>query len=120
MLTTTPVIEDLKENMLDDIKVVHSTGIYPEITVKAFEWARKKKIVTSFDLEKQIAIRGIDELKPILNLVDILLPNKAGAMELTGTNDPLEAAKIFLSWGIKIVVITVYGRSTPTFGIVII
>jgi ribokinase len=48
----------------------------------------------------------VDELKPLLEQVDILMPNKAGAMEMTETTTPLDAAKVFLDWGIKTVVIT--------------
>ncbi|UYP45381.1 ADP-dependent ribose-1-phosphate kinase [Candidatus Lokiarchaeum ossiferum] len=106
MHTTVPSIESFQEKILSGVKLVHSTGIYPEITLRAFRYARKHNIITSFDLEKQIAVWGVAKLKPILENVDILLPNKMGAMELTNTNSPLDAAKIFIQWGIKTIVIT--------------
>lgn len=106
MHITIPTLQDFNESMLKDVKLVHSTGIYPELTLKAFQYAREHNITTSFDLEKQIAIWGIEKLKPILDCVDILLPNKMGAMQLTNTNTPLKAAKQFLGWGIKTIVIT--------------
>ena len=67
---------------------------------------RAQDTIISFDLEKQIAIRGVAQLKPLLDQVDILMPNKAGAMELTNTSTPIDAAKVFLDWGIKTIVIT--------------
>ncbi len=106
MHTTVPTLPDFTESMLEDVKLIHSTGIYPELTLKAFQYARDHNITTSFDLEKQIAVWGIDKLKPILDCVDILLPNKMGAMQLTNTTTPLDAAKQFLQWGIQTIVIT--------------
>ncbi len=106
MHTTVPTLQDFNKEMLKDVKLVHSTGIYPELTLKAFQYAREHNITTAFDLEKQIAVWGIEKLKPILEYVDILLPNKMGAMQLTNTNTPLEAAKRFLQWGIETIVIT--------------
>lgn len=42
--------------------------------------------------------------------VDILLPNKEGAKTLTGKDNIEEAAKKFLEWGPKIVIITLGGE----------
>jgi ribokinase len=106
MHTTVPEPKELNENIISSAKLIHTTGIYPEVTTKSFEIAKKNNIKISFDLEKQIAIRGIKNLKPMLQKVDILMPNKAGAMQLTNTKTPIDAAKIFLDWGIEIVVIT--------------
>lgn len=106
MQTTKLQVNDINETMFKDTKLLHSTGIHPDITLKAFKLAKKNDITISFDLEKQIAIRGLENLKPLLDQVDILMPNKAGAMQLTKTGTPMEAANQFLKWGIKIVVVT--------------
>ncbi|MHA1268440.1 MAG: carbohydrate kinase family protein [Candidatus Helarchaeota archaeon] len=99
-------IGDINENYISNAKLLHTTAIHTEITLKAIEIAKKNDIIVSFDLEKQISIRGWDILKPIIEKTDILCPNKAGAMELTGTTTPQEAAKVLIKKGPKIVVIT--------------
>jgi ribokinase len=106
MYSTVPEITDIDEKIFDGIQLLHSSGIYHELTLEVFISAKEKGITISFDLEKQIAIRGVEKIRELLKYVDILLPNKAGAMELTKTTKPLEAARTFLSWGVKQVVIT--------------
>jgi len=106
MYTTVPELSDFSPNWLKNVKLLHTTGIYPEITTKAFEIAKKENVKISFDLEKQIILRGSPLLKTLLKQVDILMPNKAGAMQITGTTNPMDAAKKFLDWGIKTIVIT--------------
>ena len=106
MHSTIPTIKDLNENIFQNVKLLHTSAIYPELTLKAIKLAKKKKISISLDLEKQIAIRGLSNLKPILQEVDMLIPNKAGAMQLTNSNTPDDAARKFLDLGIKNVVIT--------------
>jgi ribokinase len=92
--------------MFTGAKLLHTTCIHPDITLKAFKLAKENGLMISMDLESQIALRGMDELRPYLSYVDILLPNKMGAMTLTQKKTPLEAAKEFIKMGIKTVVIT--------------
>ncbi|MHA1675016.1 MAG: carbohydrate kinase family protein, partial [Promethearchaeota archaeon] len=106
MHTTIPIIADYNRKVLDDIKLLHSTGIYVDLATQAFSDAKTENITTSMDLEKQIAIWGIEKLRPIIQNLDILLPNKMGAMELTHTQNPLDAAKAFLKLGVKKIAIT--------------
>jgi ribokinase len=60
----------------------------------------------SFDLEKQIAVRGWENLKDLVKLTDVLLPQKSGAMELTQTSSVEDAADVLLRKGPSLVVIT--------------
>jgi ribokinase len=106
MYTTTPKPEDIIENMFKQTKILHTTGIYPEVTQKSFEYAKHNGVKISFDLEKQIVTRGIQNLQPLMKYVDLLIPNKMGAMQLTNTKNPKDAAQVFIDWGIKTVVIT--------------
>ncbi|MFX1274864.1 MAG: carbohydrate kinase family protein [Promethearchaeota archaeon] len=115
MRSTAPEQVDFNDTILEGVKLVHSTAIYPELTRHIFQQAQNLGILTSLDLEKQIAIWGINKLKPILDHVDILLPNKAGAMQLTNTKTPLEAAQVFLDWGIELVVITLGEKGAVAF-----
>ena len=106
MHSTIPSISDLDEKIFKNIKLLHTSAIYHDLTIKAIKLAKKKKIFISLDLEKQIALRGLSKLKPILKQVDLLIPNKAGAMQLTKAKNPEEAAKIFLELGVKTIIIT--------------
>lgn len=115
MRSTAPEKVDFKDSFLDGVKLVHSTAIYPELTAHIFKQAKKRNILTSLDLEKQIAIWGLEKLNPILENTDILLPNKAGAMQLTQTKTPQQAALTFLEWGIDLIVITLGEKGAIAF-----
>lgn len=115
LYSTAPEQSDYSDFLLDGVRLVHSTAIYPELTTHIFQQAKNRHIITSLDLEKQIAIWGVNKLKPILDLTDILLPNKKGAMQLTNTKTPQQAAQIFLDWGIKLVVITLGEKGAIAF-----
>jgi ribokinase len=106
MQTTKVDTKDVTQKMFQGAKLLHTTCIYPDITLRAMKFAKKSGLMISLDLESQIALRGMDELLPFLSYVDILLPNKMGAMTLTKKDSPLEAAKEFIALGIKTVVIT--------------
>ena len=106
MHSTIPNISDLDEKVFENVKLLHTSAIYHDLTIKAIELAKKKNIFISLDLEKQIALRGLSKLKPILQKVDLLIPNKAGAMQLSKGENPEEAAKKFLELGVKTIIIT--------------
>jgi ribokinase len=98
--------EDIDVDYIKNAKLLHTTAIHTELTKKAIKIAKNNDLIVSFDLEKQISIRGWEVLRDIIKNTDILCPNKAGAMELTGTSSPEEAAKILIKKGPKIVVVT--------------
>ncbi len=110
MQTTKLEIDDIDENYIKNAKLLHTTAIHLDITKKAVEIAKKYDLIVSFDLEKQISIRGWNVLEPIIKNTDILCPNKAGAMELTNTSTPEEAASVLIKKGPKIVVVTLGSR----------
>jgi 2-dehydro-3-deoxygluconokinase len=110
MQTTKLVPGDIIADYFSNAKALHTTAIHTDLALHCLEIAKKKNLTVSLDLEKQIAIRGAKVLKPIIKNVDILLPNKEGAKTLTGETDIKVAAKKFLEWGPKIVVITLGGE----------
>ena len=106
MQSTKLSINDIHPEMFQGVKLLHTTCIHPEITLKAMKLAKEAGATISLDLESQIALRGMKSLLPFLSYVDVLLPNKMGAMTLTQRATPLQAAKEFIKMGIKTVVIT--------------
>ncbi|MHA1714426.1 MAG: carbohydrate kinase family protein [Promethearchaeota archaeon] len=107
--TTRLEVSDLDESYFNDAKVLHTTALHTDLTIECIKIAKKKNITVSLDLEKQIAIRGKEILKPIIEGVDILLPNKEGAKTLTGELEIKKAAKKLLKWGPRAVIITLGG-----------
>ncbi len=97
---------DIDEDYFSQAKALHTTGIHPDLARRCIDIAKSKGITVSLDLEKQIAIRGIDALKPVIQDVDILLPQKEGAKTLTGEQDVKTAAKRLLEWGPRMVIMT--------------
>ncbi len=108
MQTTKISVEDVRnyKQYFASAKLLHTTCLHPDITLEAMKIVKAAGGKVSFDLESQIAIRGLDAFKEIFKHVDILLPNKLGAMTLTKADTPEEAAQKFLEMGIKMVVIT--------------
>lgn len=115
MHTTIPSVADFSYDWLNGVKLIHTTGIYPEVAEKVFKLAKQKNILISFDLEKQIATWGSQKLLPMLKYVDILLPNKFGAIQLTNTDNIEEAAQKFLELGIETIIITKGDKGATAF-----
>jgi sugar/nucleoside kinase (ribokinase family) len=102
-------LKDLKADFFVGAKILHTDAVHEDLTNKAVQYAKDSGLMISFDLESQIAIRGWDRLKPVLEKVDILLPNKLGIRTLTKTDNLVDAARIMLKKfpQMKLVVITV-------------
>lgn len=106
MQTTRLMLDQVHDQYIHGARALHTTALHQDLTMKCLQMAKQAGITVSLDLEKQIAIRGAHALAPIIDMVDILLPNKEGAKTLTGTNDVEQAARELLDWGPKIVIIT--------------
>jgi len=106
MLTVFPRPEELDLGYIADARVLHTTALRVDTAERALKHARKEGLTTSFDLEKHVAVYGLEKLAPLIKLTDILLPNKMGALTLTGTQSLKEAAEKLLALGPKTVVIT--------------
>lgn len=106
MYTTKIELTDLNESYIADSKLLHTTIIHQNVTVKALDIAKRNNVKISIDLESQIALRGWNNIKNVLLKADVLLPNKEGAKSITNSNNPERAAKILVKKGIPIVIIT--------------
>jgi ribokinase len=112
MKTTKLSVSDLEESYIADSKLLHTTIIHQKLTERAICIAKEHNVKISIDLESQIAQRGWDNLKKILLKADIIIPNKAGALLLTNSRTPEEAANKLIRKGIPIVVITLGNKGT--------
>ncbi len=107
MHQTVPDDRYLDVKLFKKLKLIHSTAIYPNLTKKAFEMAKKFDVKTSLDLESQVIEKhGQKTIRQMVKYVDILVPNKQGAMKITNQSTPMAAAEKFIDWGIEIVIMT--------------
>jgi len=106
MLSVFPRPEELDLDYIASAKALHTTALRVDTAEKAMRHAKKEGVTTSFDLEKHVANYGFEKLAPLIKLTDVLLPNKMGALTLTGANNLTEAAEKLISLGPKLVVIT--------------
>jgi ribokinase len=106
MQSTKLDLEDIDSNYISKAKVLHTTLIHPKISEKAINYAKANNVKISIDLESQIAQRGWNNLKKMLLMADILLPNKEGAKVITNADTPEGAANKLVERGIPVVIIT--------------
>jgi ribokinase len=110
MLTTKLDAKDIKADYVSKSKLLHTTGIHSMLSTYAAKIAKGNGVTVSFDLERQVAVRGWEKLRELVRLTDIILPQKAGAMELTRTSRVEDAANMLLRKGPSLVVITLGER----------
>ncbi len=106
MQTTKIDFGEIDPNYVKNAKLIHTTAIHPELALKVLQLAKANGVKISLDLESQIAVRGWESLKPIVSLVDILMPNKEGARTLSHKQDLDEVGRFFIEQGVKVVVMT--------------
>jgi len=100
--------DEIDLDFVSKFKVLHLTSFICKLSDESFK--SQKKLVKmfegyiSFDPGIIYAQRGIDELKPILTHVDVLLLNKIEIEELTGLNYR-DGASELISMGISVVVV---------------
>ena len=86
--------------------IFHTDAVKIDAARKCMKIAKEAGKKVSFDLERHVAVYGLDAIKDLLGMTDILLPNRRGALELTKETDVRKAAKKLLSLGPDIVLIT--------------
>ena len=87
-------------------EIFHTDAVKIDAARKCMKIAKEADKKVSFDLERHVAVYGLDAIKDLLRMTDILLPNRRGALELTKETDVRGAAKKLLSFGPEIVLIT--------------
>jgi ribokinase len=111
-----PSFEEIKnglDSMLAGAKVLHTSAIRLDTAILTARFAKRKGIKVTFDLEKHVAEEyGLKELKPLLELTDILMPNKMGLRTLMQMESIIEAAKEVMKYGPSTVVVTMGERGS--------
>nr|MDO8118943.1 carbohydrate kinase family protein [Candidatus Sigynarchaeota archaeon] len=87
-------------------EIFHTDAVNVDSARKCMQIAKEAGKRVSFDLERHVAVYGLKAIKDLIEMTDILLPNRRGALELTKETDVKKAAKKLLSFGPEIVLIT--------------
>jgi len=86
--------------------IFHTDAVNIESARKCMRIAKETGKRVSFDLERHVAVYGLNAIRDLLEMTNILLPNRRGALELTKEKDVRKAARKLLSFGPEIVLIT--------------
>lgn len=70
------------------------------------EFCRTAKVVTVVDVVAPQDVRGMAQLKPLLPLIDVFVPNEDEARAFTEFTDPIDQLRTFQSAGANTVIIT--------------
>ena len=106
MRLTLPSDELVSKEIIQESRHLHLTAINYKTAFKAVKLAKELGLTTSLDLESQVVEEYHDDIPRLLEFIDILLPNKRGAYELSQTNDPNETSKKLLEYGPKVIALT--------------
>jgi ribokinase len=105
-----PEPDELDEGYIASANAFHTTAVRPDTALKAMQLAKKHGLMVTFDLEKHVSAYGLDVLKPLFQVTDLIMPNKLGAMSITNSEDPFSAAKALLKLGPRAVIMTMGSR----------
>ncbi len=106
MFSNSLLHDEISPEYISTAKGLHTSAVRINSAHEAMKNAKEWGVSTSFDLERHVAVKGLSKLQPLLQITDTLLPNRLGALELSKEKDLGVAAKKFLSFGPKVVVIT--------------
>ncbi|MBS3815810.1 MAG: carbohydrate kinase family protein [Hadesarchaea archaeon] len=98
--------DEIIEDYVAEADFFHTDAVSIDSTRRCIEIAEESDTKVSFDLERHVAVYGLDEIGDLIEKTDVLLPNQGGAKELTGKDDFEKAAKELLDLGPDIVLIS--------------
>jgi sugar/nucleoside kinase (ribokinase family) len=97
---------DVDLELISNASILHVAGslvmpgIDGEPTAEILRFARQAGVTTCLDTAWDDTGRWLAILGPCLSHLDYFIPSLAEAQALTGLDDPLEMAKVFLNYGI--------------------
>jgi sugar/nucleoside kinase (ribokinase family) len=105
-------VDHIPRIWLSELKVFYLGGLFalPGINLKKLadllEYCRSLKVVTVVDVVVPQDLRGLTQLKPLLPLIDVFVPNDDEARAFTGVTDPMDQVRSFEREGANTVIIT--------------
>jgi len=98
--------DEIMHDYVAKADIFHTDAVNIDSARKCMQISKEAGNRVSFDLERHVAVYGMKAIKDLIEMTDILLPNRMGALELTKETDVKKAAKKLLSFGPEIVLIT--------------
>jgi sugar/nucleoside kinase (ribokinase family) len=114
----TLAIEHIRRDWLTSLKVFYVGGLFglPGIRLEQLagllEFCRSKAVATVVDVVVPHGFVGLAQLKPLLPLIDIFVPNEDEARAFTGLTEPYDQLRSFEAAGANTVIITRGGQGT--------
>jgi sugar/nucleoside kinase (ribokinase family) len=105
-------VAHISREWVAQLKVFYLGGLFalPGIDIgelaALLEFCRSANVATVVDVVAPQDIRGMDQLKPLLPLVDVFVPNEDEARAFTGLTDPLDQLQAFRKAGANTVIVT--------------
>ncbi|MCE4627994.1 MAG: carbohydrate kinase family protein [Desulfurococcales archaeon] len=96
--------EDLDAELIGQAKILHIASLRLDTSIRAAMIAKEKGTMVSWDPGRRIAGLGLESVRQLLALTDIVFLNRNEAKLLTG-KPPEEAARIIASTGPKFVIV---------------
>ena len=96
---------DVDISLIERARFVHIPSLRPDTTLYVAEQAKRLGKEISWDPGRVLASLGLDRLRDVIKLVDIVLANKREVALLTGIEDYKRAARVIKSLGPRIVIV---------------
>lgn len=100
-----PKPEELSESEISSANHLHTTANFKPTVLKALRLAKLHGLTVSVDIERD-QIDQYDDLKSLLSLIDLVFVNQLAAKRIAGQVSSAEAAQKILSYGPKVVSVT--------------
>jgi len=97
--------EEVSPQAISGARVVHIASLRLDTSVHVARLAKEKGLMVTWDPGRVQAQLGLEKLKPIVSLADIVFPNELEAKAMTGEESVEAAADALLSAGPKMVVV---------------
>lgn len=111
-------IDQISHQWLSSLKVFYLGGLFalPGIDFSQLAallaFCRETKVKTVVDVVVPQGLEGMAQLKPLLPLIDVFLPNDDEARAFTGFNDPFDQLSTLTDAGARTVIVTRGGLGT--------
>jgi sugar/nucleoside kinase (ribokinase family) len=111
-------VEHISRDWLASLKVFYLGGLFglPGIDLKQLagllDFCASKEISTVVDVVAPHSLNGLAQLKALLPLIDVFVPNEDEARAFTGVTDPFDQLRAFEKAGANCVIITRGGQGS--------
>lgn len=96
---------EIDENLVKKARHMHVASLRIDTSARALELAKKHGLTTSWDPGRLLSKKGVEALRGILSMVDIVMLNNSEAYNMTGERDYTKAAEIIRNTGPGTVII---------------